>query len=101
MPPCYFVSDLHLMANRSVAERYLDAIEEAAARAKALLAQGGRVLVHCFGGCGRSGMAALRLLVELGEDPDEALARIRAVRSCAVETEAQMAWAMRPDGPIG
>ena len=71
-----------------------------AAQAKAALAQGGRVLVHCFGGCGRSGMVVLRLLVEMGEDPDEALARLRVVRPCAVETEAQRAWAVNRQ-PIG
>ena len=54
---------------------------------------GGRVLIHCNGGCGRSGMAVLRLMVEAGEDPDAALARLRSVRPCAVETGAQLAWA--------
>ena len=54
---------------------------------------GGRVLVHCRGGCGRSGMVALRLMIELGEAPDDALARLRAVRPCAVETNDQMHWA--------
>ncbi|MGK7654470.1 MULTISPECIES: phosphatase domain-containing protein [unclassified Roseovarius] len=54
---------------------------------------GGRVLIHCFGGCGRSGMAALRLMVEAGEDADAALARLRAVRPCAVETNEQLQWA--------
>ncbi|MBR9844091.1 MAG: protein phosphatase, partial [Rhodobacteraceae bacterium] len=49
--------------------------------------------VHCFGGCGRSGMAIMRLLVEMGEEPEAALARLRAVRPCAVETEAQRLWA--------
>jgi protein-tyrosine phosphatase len=58
------------------------------------LGRGGRVLVHCKGGCGRSGMAALRLMVEAGEDAGAALARLRAVRPCAVETEAQMDWAL-------
>ncbi len=58
------------------------------------LAGGGRVLVHCRGGCGRSGMVALRLMIEAGEAPDEALSRLRHVRPCAIETEAQMAWAM-------
>ncbi|MFZ5965315.1 protein-tyrosine phosphatase family protein [Thalassococcus sp. BH17M4-6] len=58
------------------------------------LAGGGRLLVHCRGGCGRSGMVALRLMIEAGEAPDEALARLRGVRPCAVETEAQMSWAM-------
>ncbi|MCE0507059.1 MULTISPECIES: protein-tyrosine phosphatase family protein [unclassified Roseivivax] len=65
---------------------------------KALLG-GGRVLVHCRAGCGRSGMAALRLMIEMGEAPDEALPRLRAVRPCAIETEAQMRWALaaRPE----
>jgi len=63
------------------------------AQARAVLAQGGKVLTHCAGGCGRSGMVALRLMVELGEDPDAALHRLRQTRPCAVETEAQQVWA--------
>jgi hypothetical protein len=35
--------------------------------ALAALRGGGRVLIHCRGGCGRSGMAALRLMIEAGE----------------------------------
>lgn len=74
------------------------AFEEAwpvvSANARRALMGGGRILVHCRGGCGRSGMVALRLMVELGEAADDALARLRAVRSCAVETDAQMAWAL-------
>lgn len=54
---------------------------------------GGRVLIHCMGGCGRSGMAVLRLMIEAGEAPEAALARLRAIRPCAVETEAQLDWA--------
>lgn len=57
------------------------------------LAGGGRVLVHCRGGCGRSGMVALRLMIAQGEDPGAALERLRAIRPCAVETEAQLRWA--------
>lgn len=69
------------------------------ARLRGALAAGGRVLIHCRGGCGRSGMAALRLMVETGEDAKAALARLRAVRPCAVETAAQQDWAMRAEGP--
>lgn len=69
---------------------------EAAATAHVVLARGGRVLVHCRAGCGRSGMAALRLLIEAGEGPDPALRRLRAARPCAVETSAQLAWASIP-----
>jgi protein-tyrosine phosphatase len=61
--------------------------------ALAILRRGDRVLVHCFGGCGRSGMMVLRLMIAAGEDPDLALARLRFVRPCAVETQAQMDWA--------
>ncbi|MCT4370502.1 dual specificity protein phosphatase family protein [Yangia mangrovi] len=67
---------------------------EVSAQARQALSGGGRVLVHCRGGCGRSGMVALRLMIEAGEAPDEALARLRHVRPCAVETDAQMGWAM-------
>ena len=34
-------------------------------------------------------------MVEAGEQPDVALARLRTVRPGAVETEAQMTWALR------
>ncbi|MGZ9812103.1 phosphatase domain-containing putative toxin [Pseudoroseicyclus sp. H15] len=61
--------------------------------ALAILHKGGKVLVHCFGGCGRSGMAALRLMIEAGEPADAALPRLRAIRPCAVETASQMSWA--------
>lgn len=59
----------------------------------AALRGGGRVLVHCRGGCGRSGMAALRLMIDAGEAPEAALLRLRSVRPCAVETDAQLIWA--------
>lgn len=66
---------------------------EASARARRVLAGGGKVWVHCMGGCGRSGTAALRLMVETGEEPAAALERLRAVRPCAVETPEQFQWA--------
>ncbi|MDA5092572.1 protein phosphatase [Aliiroseovarius sp. KMU-50] len=69
---------------------------EVSALALAILRSGGKVLAHCRGGCGRSGMVLMRLMVELGEAPDEALARLRAVRPCAVETQAQQDWAAAP-----
>lgn len=64
--------------------------------ALAILRQGGKVLAHCRGGCGRSGMALMRLMVELGEAPDLALSRLREARPCAVETQAQQDWAAAP-----
>jgi protein-tyrosine phosphatase len=52
----------------------------------------GAIVLHCHGGCGRTGMAAMRLMVERGEAPQAALARLRAVRPCSVETAGQMEW---------
>ncbi|MCL3880999.1 protein phosphatase [Marivita sp. GX14005] len=63
--------------------------------ARRALVGGGRVLLHSRRGCGRSGMVALRLMIELGEAPDEALSRLRGVRPCAIETAEQMQWARR------
>ncbi|WP_322867133.1 protein-tyrosine phosphatase family protein [Aquicoccus sp. G2-2] len=54
---------------------------------------GGRVIVHCRGGCGRSGMVVLRLMVETGADRFAALNRLRDLRDCAVETKGQLMWA--------
>jgi len=68
---------------------------KAAAQALTLLANQNRVLIHCMGGCGRSGMAALRLMVMAGEDPATALKRLRQTRPCAVETDAQFDWAKK------
>ncbi len=48
------------------------------------------VLVHCKGGLGRAGTVAARLLVELGENPGDAIERVRAARSKnALETRDQ------------
>lgn len=51
------------------------------------------ILIHCYAGVGRSGMIALRLLVEQGANPEEALNQIRKVRPGAVERPAQYEWA--------
>lgn len=64
-------------------------------RIAALLDGGEKVLLHCRGGLGRSGMVALRLMVDAGEDPCTALMRLRAARPGAVETAAQFDWAAR------
>lgn len=67
-------------------------------RIHAVLAEGGRVALHCRAGLGRTGMVALRLMIEAGEDPEAALERLREQRPGSVETEAQAAWAKQ--GPV-
>ena len=58
----------------------------------ALLRAGGRVIVHCRGGLGRSGTVAARMLVELDVPAPEAIARVRAVRPGAIETPEQLRY---------
>ena len=60
------------------------------------LDENSRILIHCKGGNGRSGMLVLKLLCLQGEDGEAALARIRAVRIKAIETDAQFKWATIP-----
>ena len=67
---------------------------EAGAQLRELLSLGGRFVVHCKGGLGRTGLVAARLLVELGEDPREALRRVRSARPGAVETCDQERYVM-------
>src|ERR1019366_417276 len=50
-------------------------------RLRNILKRGGRVVVHCRGGLGRTGTIAARLLVEFGDDPKVAIKKIRAARS--------------------
>lgn len=50
---------------------------------------GGRLVVHCRAGLGRTGMVGARLLVELGVAPDAAIAAIRKARPGSIETVEQ------------
>ncbi len=50
---------------------------------------GQRVLVHCRGGLGRTGVVAAQILVERGTAPDLAIRRVRSARPHAIETAAQ------------
>ena len=49
------------------------------------LMAGEGVVIHCRGGLGRTGIVAARLLVEFGEDPENALFRVRRCRTGTVE----------------
>jgi len=64
-----------------------------AAEMRDTLDAGGRVVIHCKAGRGRTGAVALRLMLEAGETPEEAMARLRAARPGTVETPAQERWA--------
>lgn len=69
--------------------------QQLSAQLHGLLDQGQRILIHCFAGIGRSGMITMRLLVERGMSPTDALVQVRHVRPGAVERPAQYEWAAR------
>ena len=56
---------------------------------------GERLLIHCRGGLGRTGLLAALILVERGCQPRDAINRVRAARPNAIETEAQEAFVLR------
>lgn len=62
---------------------------------RALLRDGFRIFVHCKGGIGRAGTIAARLLIELGDDPASAMARVREHRKGAIETSEQEDYVRR------
>lgn len=61
----------------------------------ALLQTGHNIVFHCRGGRGRAGLAVTRMLIELGEDPAKAMARVRTARPGAIETSAQEDYLLR------
>ena len=69
-------------------DAFLALADEVAGR----LRLGERLLVHCAGGCGRTGTFCACVLVMLGTSPEEAIAAFRAARGCGPETAAQAAF---------
>ena len=52
--------------------------------------QGGeKIVIHCLGGLGRTGLVTARLLVEFGMEPAQAITLVRKARPGAIETSAQ------------
>lgn len=54
-------------------------------RLRQILRSGGKVLLHCLGGLGRTGSIAARLLIELGMHPEDAITSVRRARPGAIE----------------
>lgn len=67
-----------------------------------LLQNNGKVLIHCRGGLGRSGMVAALLLIRCGIGPAEAIRQVRSARPGAIETIQQEAYVRgsRPMMPV-
>lgn len=64
------------------------------------LAAGGRVVLHCRGGLGRTGLVAALLLMERGMEAEHAILTVRRARPGAIETDAQEHYVLgyRPRG---
>ena len=61
--------------------------------------QGGeKILIHCRGGLGRTGLVAGLILVERGCAPRDAIQQVRAARRGAIETVAQECYVLRAKG---
>lgn len=55
----------------------------------ARLQAGDKILVHCRGGLGRTGLVAAMILIETGAVPEAAVTAVRKVRPGAIETRRQ------------
>ncbi|MFT3912602.1 MAG: tyrosine-protein phosphatase [Anaeromyxobacteraceae bacterium] len=56
------------------------------------LGKGETVVIHCWGGLGRTGTIAACILVAAGSKPDEAIRHVRAARPGALEVPSQEAF---------
>jgi ADP-ribosyl-[dinitrogen reductase] hydrolase len=60
-----------------------------------ILRSGGKIVIHCRGGLGRTGTIAARLLVEFGMEPDEAIRAVRRARPGAIQTISQEEYILK------
>lgn len=56
---------------------------------RSTLREGNKIVVHCRGGLGRTGLVTARLLVEFGMDPELAIKAVRKARPGAIENAVQ------------
>jgi protein-tyrosine phosphatase len=69
--------------------RFEELWKSAGPRLRQILLDGGKILIHCRGGIGRTGTVAAQLLVELGMPHEKAIKAVRAARYGTIETRDQ------------
>src|SRR5690606_16538575 len=70
-------------------QRFISLWESAGPKLRQILLDGGKILLHCRGGLGRTGTVAAQLLVELGMSHKEAIQAVRDARQGTIETHDQ------------
>jgi len=66
--------------------RFMGLWKSAGPKLRQILLDGGKILIHCRGGIGRTGTVAAQLLVELGMPHEKAIKAVRAARPGTIET---------------
>ncbi|HPD57526.1 MAG TPA: ADP-ribosylglycohydrolase family protein [Smithellaceae bacterium] len=70
-------------------ERFAQRWVSVGPKLRQILLDGGKILIHCRGGLGRTGTVAAQLLVELGVPHEEAIKAVRDARPGAIENSKQ------------
>lgn len=88
------LSWLHLpVADDQVPLSDFEALWPAAmAQISRLLAADKAIAIHCKGGSGRTGLIAVRILIELGMDRREVISLVQVLRPKAIQHPAHVGW---------
>lgn len=70
-------------------ERFIGLWKSAGPKLRKILSGGGKILIHCRGGLGRTGTVAVQLLVESGMRTEDAIKAVRNARPGAIENPQQ------------
>lgn len=79
---------IHLpIKNRALPDGDFEALwERVGSELRSILLGGGKIVIHCQEGVGRTGLIAARLLIEMGVDKENAISLVRRARVGALET---------------
>lgn len=76
-------------------KRFLRLWKSFGPKLRQILRDGGKILIHCRGGLGRTGTVAAQLLVELGMPHKDAVRLVRKARNGAIETSDQEKYVLQ------